>query len=101
MIPQVARKLIIRYSKDSELVWDPFCGSGTAMVESMLLHRLSVGTDLNPFAIFLSKVKTNPIDSAILRNASRKVRGSQWSVDIPMWHPKKLKVYSVEANALG
>ena len=73
MIPQVARKIIIRYSEEGNSVWDPFCGSGTALVESMLMSRNSVGTDLNPFAIFLSKVKTTPIDSAVLRNAGRGV----------------------------
>ncbi|MHA1928598.1 MAG: DNA methyltransferase [Candidatus Thorarchaeota archaeon] len=71
MIPQIARKLILRYSKEGNTVWDPFCGSGSALVESMLTGRKSVGTDLNPFAIFLSKVKTTPIDSAVLRNAGR------------------------------
>ncbi len=73
MIPQIARRLIIRYSQEGDLVWDPFCGSGTTLVESMLLGRRSIGTDLNPFAIFLSRVKTTPIDASVLRDTSRKV----------------------------
>jgi site-specific DNA-methyltransferase (cytosine-N4-specific) len=71
MIPQVARKLILRYSRDDDRVWDPFCGSGTVLVESMLSNRKSIGTDINPFAIFLSKVKTIPISSSVLRKAGR------------------------------
>ncbi len=70
MIPQVARKLILRYSKEGDLVWDPFSGSGSVLVESMLTRRASIGTDLNPFATFLSKVKTTPIDFEVLRKAS-------------------------------
>ncbi|MCF2138045.1 MAG: site-specific DNA-methyltransferase [Candidatus Thorarchaeota archaeon] len=73
MIPQIARKLILRYSKSGETVWDPFCGSGTVLVESMLLERRSIGTDLNPFAIFLSKVKTTPIEPDLLSITSRKI----------------------------
>ena len=61
MIPQIARRLIQRYSSEGDLVWDPFCGSGSVLVESMLLNRKSIGTDLNPYAIFLSTVKTTPI----------------------------------------
>lgn len=61
MIPQVAWRLIREYSDAGELVWDPFCGSGTVLVESMLRERHSIGTDLNPFAVFLSRVKTHPI----------------------------------------
>ncbi|MHA1781681.1 MAG: DNA methyltransferase [Candidatus Thorarchaeota archaeon] len=73
MIPQIARKLILRYSEPGATIWDPFCGSGTVLVESMLLERKSIGTDLNPFAIFLSKVKTSPIEPDTLSVASRKI----------------------------
>ncbi|MGY5873001.1 MAG: DNA methyltransferase [Candidatus Thorarchaeota archaeon] len=66
MIPQIAQRLIHRYSEAGNTVWDPFCGSGSSLVESMLEDRHSIGTDLNPFAVFLSKVKTTPLDSDIL-----------------------------------
>ncbi len=61
MIPQIARRLILTYSNKGDLVWDPFCGSGTTLIESMLSNRKSIGTDLNPFAVFLSRVKTTII----------------------------------------
>lgn len=69
MIPQIARRLILSYSKEGELVWDPFCGSGSVLVEAMLLGRKCVGTDLNPYAVFLSRVKTTPIQPSLLRKA--------------------------------
>jgi len=94
MIPQVARKLILRYSKPEDLVWDPFCGSGTALVESMLTGRNSIGTDLNPFAVFLSRVKTTPLDPEVLRRAnevlSRQIdivrEESRGTIEIPEMH---------------
>lgn len=94
MIPQVARKLILRYSKPEEMVWDPFCGSGSTLVESMLTRRTSVGTDLNPFATFLSKVKTTPIDFEVLRKAHTELskgileikKESHGTIDIPKMH---------------
>ena len=73
MIPQVARKLILRYSEEGNTVWDPFCGSGSALVESMLTNRHSIGTDLNPFAVFLSKVKTTPLDFEFIRKHNEKL----------------------------
>jgi hypothetical protein len=92
MIPQVARRLIISYSKEGDLIWDPFCGSGTVLVESMLLRRRSIGTDINPFATFLSRVKTQPIEPGILREAGRKAlakarslaQSSKAHTEIPM-----------------
>lgn len=73
MIPQVAGRLIREQCDIGDLVWDPFCGSGTVLVESMLRGRESVGTDLNPFAIFLSKVKTTPIEKDTLGKTCQRV----------------------------
>jgi SOS regulatory protein LexA len=63
-IPQVARRLLENYSQKGDTICDIFCGSGTALVESRLLGRNSIGIDLNPLAIFLAKVKTNPINTS-------------------------------------
>ncbi len=62
MIPQIARRLIERYSPKGGRVLDPFCGSGTTLVEARLMGRDSVGSDVNPFALLLAKVKSTPID---------------------------------------
>ena len=42
-------------------VLDPFCGSGTTLVECQRLGISSVGIDLNPIACLISRVKTAPI----------------------------------------
>ena len=65
-IPQVARRLLLTYSKKGDTICDIFCGSGTALIESRLLNRNSYGIDLNPFAIFLAKVKTTSINPRTL-----------------------------------
>jgi len=65
-IPQVARRLLLTYSKKGDTICDIFCGSGTALIESKLLGRNSYGIDLNPLAIFLAKAKTTPIDPSLL-----------------------------------
>lgn len=61
MIPQIARRLIQRYSEENDIVLDPFCGSGGVLVESRLLNRNSIGNDINPFAILLAKAKSTLI----------------------------------------
>ena len=65
-IPQVARRLLLSYSKNGDVVCDIFCGSGTALIESKLLGRNSFGIDLNPLAIFLAKVKTTPLNPLLI-----------------------------------
>ena len=62
MIPQVARRLIREYGYDGGVLFDPYCGTGTTLVEGILAGNASVGTDLNPLARLIAKVKTTPLD---------------------------------------
>ena len=45
--PQVPRNLILKYTQEKEIVLDPFCGSGTSLVECKLLNRKGIGIDIN------------------------------------------------------
>ncbi|MHA2175870.1 MAG: DNA methyltransferase, partial [Candidatus Hodarchaeales archaeon] len=67
------RELIKTFSKENNLVCDPFSGGGTVGLESMLLNRKFIGYDLNPFAIFLSKVKTSFISFQMLKDSSEEL----------------------------
>lgn len=64
MIPQVARTLIHEYRPIGELktILDPYMGSGTTLVEAAIMGIDSIGTDLNPLARLISKVKTTHYD---------------------------------------
>ncbi len=65
-IPQIPRLLIEKYSGPSETILDPFCGSGTTLVEAKLLNRNSIGVDINGIAAFMSRVKSTKISDAEL-----------------------------------
>ncbi len=60
MIPQIPRALISKYHPKGELklLFDPYMGSGTSLVEANIAGIDAVGTDLNPLACFISRVKT-------------------------------------------
>ena len=60
MIPQIARTLIEEYKPQGklELLFDPYMGSGTSLVEASICGINSIGTDLNPLARLISRVKT-------------------------------------------
>ncbi|WP_085033644.1 DNA methyltransferase [Ensifer aridi] len=51
------------------LVYDPFCGSGTVLVEAILSGRAAFGADANPLARLIAKAKTSPINRIILESA--------------------------------
>ena len=57
--PQVARNLILKYSKKGEVVLDAFIGSGTTLVECKLLGRHGIGVDINYEALMLAWDRLN------------------------------------------
>lgn len=74
MIPQVARELINRYkNKDTKLIFDPYMGSGTTLVEAKLAGINSIGTDLNPLARLITKVKTEKLKTEEIDEIKEKI----------------------------
>jgi hypothetical protein len=47
---------------EGSVVWDPFCGSGTVLLEALSAGFDSVGLDVNPLATLISRVKTRRLD---------------------------------------
>ncbi len=54
-------------SKPGDTVLDPFCGTGTVVLEAMLADRTAIGIDINPLANLISRVKTTPVDPRRLK----------------------------------
>ncbi len=87
MIPQVARKLLADYAPEGKLglVLDPYVGSGTTLVESSIKGISSVGIDLNPLAIFMSKVKNTHFNLSDVNAAS-----AELTADFLIYAPDKV-----------
>jgi hypothetical protein len=64
MHPVTAARLVQVVSGEGATLLDPFCGSGTVLVEAMIAGRGALGTDLNPLAVRLSRLKTTIVDDA-------------------------------------
>ena len=62
-VPQVPAMLIGYLSAKGDNVLDPFCGSGTTLVEAQRLGRRSHGIDTNPAAILMATAKLVPFDA--------------------------------------
>lgn len=65
-IPDFPNWFIRRYTNESDLVLDPFMGSGTTNLEAALLNRRSVGVDVDAFSRFIATIKTTPIPTTEL-----------------------------------
>ncbi len=49
--PYIPRNIMLRYSKENDLVLDQFAGGGTTLVEAKLLNRNIIGVDVNDVAL--------------------------------------------------
>jgi len=73
LLPQIPHLLLSneQLCPAGALIADPFCGSGTVLLEASLAGHQAVGIDCNPLAQLVARVKTQPIDPArLLRAAS-------------------------------
>lgn len=58
--PQLPRFFIERLTDPGDIVYDPFMGRGTTLVEAALLARAPAGCDVNPLSITLTRPRLNP-----------------------------------------
>jgi len=68
-IPQIVSRLAEKYTNEGDLIVDPFGGCGTTLVESKVMGRPSVGVDINPVAVLITKAKITPIDPVKIEKA--------------------------------
>lgn len=79
MPPQIPDTVISELKKNGEIdsksvVYDPFLGSGTTLVEARRNGVNAMGNDINPFACLLSKSKAIPVNPDKLRASWREYR---------------------------
>ena len=58
--PQLPRFFIERVTNPGDVVYDPFMGRGTTLIESALLGRVPFGCDVNPLSAMLVQPRLNP-----------------------------------------
>ncbi|MBX7081479.1 MAG: hypothetical protein K1X88_19925 [Nannocystaceae bacterium] len=64
MHPAIARAIARRWVGERTRVLDPFCGSGTVLLEAMLCGGITTGVDLNPLGLRIAALKCERTDAA-------------------------------------
>ncbi|MHB8552464.1 MAG: DNA methyltransferase [Thermoplasmataceae archaeon] len=60
MIPQIPRNILtLLQENEGNVLFDPYCGSGSSLVEGLLAGLNVIGTDINPLAKLISDTKTD------------------------------------------
>lgn len=70
------------FSVENEVVLDPFCGSGTVLLEAILANKRALGSDANPLATLISRVKTYEYNCDELIKKSNYLKSTIYKSDI-------------------
>ena len=104
-LPNVVKKIIEDYVPNCEMIADLFAGCGTTLVEAKMHGKKSIGTDINPVARLITKVKITPIEPGLLQLAYEKIVSAfddyneanycniQKHVRLDYWFTPKQKAY--------
>lgn len=65
MRPELAAWAVEASTVVGSRVYDPFCGSGTVLLEAQSRGRVAVGSDLNPYAVLLSRAKMSAFKKSL------------------------------------
>ena len=86
--------LIEKFNLDNKsIVLDPFCGSGTTLLSCKQSGIKSIGIDVSPFFVFVSKVKTRDYDLEELKKAID--LAISWKFEKPSKLPKEKYIRKV------
>ena len=98
-IPQLVEIFLRKYFKHGQTVLDPFCGSGTTLVQANELGINSIGFDISEFNVLITKVKTAKYDLGIakkeIHDILEKLRSSIQKDNIQL-NLLKPETYSIE-----
>jgi site-specific DNA-methyltransferase (adenine-specific) len=87
MFPPSMPHVFIRWlTNPGDVVYDPFCGRGTTVLEACVLGRIGLGSDANPLAWVLSSAKADPPTMQALTDRIeqlRSINGRQDTRDEP------------------
>jgi hypothetical protein len=93
--PQLPRFFIERLTSPGEIVYDPFMGRGTTVIEAALQGRIPVGCDINPLSQILVRPRLNPPGITEIGDRLKTIdldrEASSWEELLVFYHPTTLR----------
>lgn len=89
LIPAIPRSAIREFTKEGDLVFDPFVGSGTTAVEAIYHNRSFMGVEINPLSVLITEIKTSNYSVEVLELVSKRIIELIENDDAPVTEDEK------------
>jgi DNA modification methylase len=95
--PQLPRFFITRLTKKHDIVYDPFMGRGTTIIEAALLGRIPSGCDINPLSKILISPRLNPPE---LTDICKRLQEINMEKPIDIWEDLNVFYHPITLKAI-
>lgn len=105
--PEVARNLILRYSKEGDVLLDPMIGGGTTAIEAKILNRNIICSDVSDIALERTKkclnfkVENKSWQKILKRDARNLKQANDESIDFILTHPPYVDIIRYSDGKIG
>jgi len=86
--PQLPRFFIDRFTAPGDVVYDPFMGRGTTVLEAALAGRTPAGCDINPLSAMLAQPRLSPPTAEEVER-----RLAEIDLSLALSYPRELEVF--------
>jgi hypothetical protein len=103
--PQLPRFFIERLTRRGDVVYDPFMGRGTTLLEAALLARVPIGCDINPLSAILIAPRLHPPTLQQIARRLKEINFNDYD-EFPedllvFYHPKTLEMICAVKKCLA
>lgn len=85
-IPRIPAWVLDEFATTNNVILDPFCGSGTTLVEALSRCKMSIGIDCDPLACLITRAKTSDVGYTRIQELGQQIRKS--------WHGPSGKLHA-------
>ena len=90
--PLLVSFLIKTYSRKGDVIFDPFCGSGVTLLQSMIEGHESIGFDINPLALLIARAKTRTYRERKLLEEFEDLKESVYENSTPLFNGDRTNI---------
>jgi DNA modification methylase len=86
-IPRIPAWVMDEFAGKDHFILDPFCGSGTTLVEALLRSRQAIGIDCDPLACMITRAKTSILNPDRMQALGRELQRIRRDAARPLLPP--------------